>query len=108
MIGNNSSGQLRAFIERIEKLDEDKRQITAEMAYVYVEAKANGFDPKIMRKVVALRRKEPAEREEEQSLLDVYLAALGMLADTPLGEAADKLERAGWRQSADLARDAAS
>ena len=64
MIGSNSNGQLRAFIERIEKLDEDKRQISAEMAYVYDEAKANGFDAKIMRKVVALRKKEAAEREE--------------------------------------------
>ena len=64
MIGSNSNGQLLAFIERIEKLDEDKRQISAEMAYVYAEAKANGFDTKIMRKVVALRKKEAAEREE--------------------------------------------
>ena len=64
MIGSNSNGQLRAFIERIEKLDEDKRQISAEMAYVYAEAKANGFDAKIMREVVALRKKEAAEREE--------------------------------------------
>jgi uncharacterized protein (UPF0335 family) len=85
MIGNNSSGQLRAFIERIEKLDEDKRQITAEMAYVYVEAKANGFDPKIMRKVVALRRKEPAERDEEETLLDLYMTAIDGVAP----EAAD-------------------
>ena len=85
MIGNNSSGQLRAFIERIEKLDEDKRQITAEMAYGYVEAKANGFDPKIMRKVVALRRKEPAERDEEETLLDLYMTAIDGVAP----EAAD-------------------
>ncbi len=77
MIGSNSNGQLRAFIERIERLDEDKRQISAEMAYVYAEAKANGFDAKIMRKVIALRRKDAAERDEEQSLVDLYMAALG-------------------------------
>jgi len=105
MIGSNSNGQLRAFIERIEKLDEDKRQISAEMAYVYAEAKANGFDAKIMRKVVALRKKEAAEREEERLLLDVYLAALGMLADTPLGEAA--LEREGLAKEDGDARDTA-
>ena len=105
MIGSNSNGQLRAFIERIERLDEDKRQISAEMAYVYAEAKANGFDAKIMRKVVALRKKEAAEREEERLLLDVYLAALGMLADTPLGEAA--LEREGLAKEDGDARDTA-
>jgi len=77
MIGSNSNGQLKAFIERIEKLDEDKRQISAEMAYVYAEAKANGFDAKIMHKVIALRRKDAAERDEEQSLVDLYMAALG-------------------------------
>ena len=105
MIGSNSNGQLRAFIERIERLDEDKRQISAEMAYVYAEAKANGFDAKIMRKVVALRKKEAAEREEERLLLDVYLAALGMLADTPLGEAA--LAREGLSTGERDARHAA-
>lgn len=105
MIGSNSNGQLKAFIERIEKLDEDKRQISAEMAYVYGEAKANGFDTKIMRKLVALRKKEAAEREEEQSLIEVYMAALGMLADTPLGEAA--LEREGLAKEDGDARDTA-
>jgi len=105
VVGNNSSGQLRSLIERIEKLDEDKRQISAEMAYVYADAKANGFDPKIMRKLVALRKKEAAERKKEQSLLDVYMAALGMLADTPLGEAA--LEREGLAKEDGDARDTA-
>ena len=88
-----SNGQLKAFVERIEKLEEDKRQISAETNYVYAEAKANGFDTKIIRKVVALRRKEAAARDEEQALLDTYMAALGMIADLPLGRAA--LEREG-------------
>lgn len=90
-----SNGQLKAFVERIEKLEEDKRQISAEMSYVYAEAKANGFDTKIIRKVVALRKKEAAARDEEQALLDTYMAALGMIADLPLGRAA--LEREGLR-----------
>ena len=88
-----SNGQLKAFVERIEKLEEDNRQISAEMSYVYAEAKANGFDTKIIRKVVALRKKEAAARDEEQALLDTYMAALGMIADLPLGRAA--LEREG-------------
>ena len=88
-----SNGQLKAFVERIEKLEEDKRQISAEMSYVYAEAKANGFDTKIIRKVVALRKKESAARDEEQALLDTYMVALGIIADLPLGRAA--LEREG-------------
>lgn len=85
-------GQLKSLIERIEKLEEDKATISGDIKQVYLEAKANGFDTKILRKVIALRKKEAAAREEEQAMLDVYLAALGMLADTPLGEAAIKRE----------------
>ena len=90
-IGHN--GELKAFVERIEKLAEDKRQIAHDMNFVYAEAKATGFDTKIIRKVVALRQKEAAKRDEEQALLDTYMAALGMIADLPLGRAA--LEREG-------------
>lgn len=92
VIGSNSNGQLRSLIERIERLEEDKKAIAGDIKEVYAEAKANGFDTKIMRKVVALRKKEAAERKEEQSLLDVYMTALGMIADLPLGEAALKRE----------------
>lgn len=86
-------GQLRAIVERIERLEEEKAALSADIREVYAEAKANGFDVKIIRKVVSLRRKEAAEREEEQSMLELYMGALGMLADTPLGQAA--LEREG-------------
>lgn len=88
-----SNGQLRAIVDRIERLEADKKAITADIGEVYAEAKANGFDVKIIRKVVALRKKEAAAREEEAALLDTYMAALGMLSDTPLGQAA--LEREG-------------
>lgn len=86
-------GQLKSLVHRIERLEEEKKTISADIKEVYAEAKANGFDVKILRKVIALRKKEAAEREEEQSMLEVYMAALGMLADTPLGQAA--LEREG-------------
>jgi uncharacterized protein (UPF0335 family) len=86
-------GQLRSLVERIERLEEDKRTISGDIKEVYAEAKANGFDTKIIRKLIALRKKDAATREEEESMLDVYKAALGMLADTPLGKAA--LEREG-------------
>jgi len=89
-------GQLRSIVDRIEALEAEKRDLSADLKEVYAEAKSNGFDTKILRKVISLRKKEAAEREEEQSMLEVYLDALGMLATTPLGQAA--LEREGLRQ----------
>lgn len=75
-------GQLKSVVERIERLEEEKKTIAGDIKEVYAEAKANGFDTKILRKIVAARKKDPAEREEEQSLLDVYMAALGMIPET--------------------------
>ena len=74
-----AQGQLRSLVERIERLEEEKKAIAGDIKEVYAEAKANGFDTKILRKVIALRKKETAEREEEQSMLDLYLSALGMI-----------------------------
>lgn len=76
---SNSHGHLRSLVERIERLEEDKAAIGADIKEVYSEAKSNGFDPKIMRMVIRLRKREAAERAEEQAMLDVYLAALGMV-----------------------------
>jgi uncharacterized protein (UPF0335 family) len=78
-----AQGQLRSFVERIERLEEEKKAIAADIKEVYGEAKATGFDVKIMRKVVSLRKKDAAERQEEEAILDLYLSALGMApADT--------------------------
>lgn len=74
-------GQLKSTIERIERLEEDKAAISGDIKEVYAEAKANGFDTRIIRLLVRLRKKPAAEREEEQSMLDVYMAAMGMLPD---------------------------
>jgi uncharacterized protein (UPF0335 family) len=93
-IGHNSTstsfakGQLKSLVERIERLEEEKQTIAADIREIYAEAMANGFDTKILRKVITIRKKDRHEREEEQALLDVYMEALGMLADTPLGRAA--------------------
>ena len=76
-----AQGQLRSLVERIERLEEEKKTIASDIKEVYAEAKGHGFDTKILRKVISLRKKEAAEREEEQSMLDLYLAALGMIAD---------------------------
>ncbi|WP_420415087.1 DUF2312 domain-containing protein [Roseibium sp.] len=73
-----AADQLRAFIERIERLEEEKTVISDDIKDVYAEAKGNGYDVKILRKVVSLRKKQPHEREEEEAVLDLYLHALGM------------------------------
>ena len=88
--GNNN--QLKALVDRIEKLEEEKTAISFDIKEVFLEAKSSGFDPKIIKKIIALRKQDAAKRQEEQALLAVYMDALGMLLDTPLGKAA--MERA--------------
>jgi uncharacterized protein (UPF0335 family) len=73
-----NAGHLRAFIERIERLEEEKKALAGDIKDVYGEAKANGFDVKIMRKIVSLRKQDRDSRVEEETILDLYLAALGM------------------------------
>ena len=70
--------RLRSFIERVERLEEEKKALAEDIKEVYAEAKGNGFDVKTMRKIVALRKKDPDDRAEEDALLDTYMAALGM------------------------------
>lgn len=74
-----AAGQLRAFIERIEKLEEEKQTITDDIKEVFAEMKGTGFDTKAVRTIIAMRKKDAAERQEEESILDLYLAALGMV-----------------------------
>ena len=69
---------LRAFVERIERLEEEKKTIADDIKDVYAEAKANGFDTKILRKVVSIRKIDSNERLEQEAVLDTYLHALGM------------------------------
>jgi uncharacterized protein (UPF0335 family) len=73
-----SRDQLRSIIERIERLEEEKQATADDIKEVYAEAKGNGFDTKIIRQVVRIRKQDTAERQEQEALLDVYLAALGM------------------------------
>ncbi|CAN0654808.1 DUF2312 domain-containing protein [Nitratireductor aquimarinus] len=73
-----AAGQLRAFIERVERLEEDKKTVSEDIKEVYAEMKANGFDTKAVRSIVRLRKKDQAERQEEEAMIDLYKAALGM------------------------------
>ena len=72
--------QLKAIIERIERLEEEKKTISDDIRDVYAESKANGFDVKALRQVVKLRKQDVNERNEQQAILETYMNALGMLA----------------------------
>lgn len=74
-----ASGQLRAIVERIERLEAERQEVSDHIKEVYAEAKGNGFDTATLRKVVALRKKPAEERSEEEAMLDLYLHALGMI-----------------------------
>jgi uncharacterized protein (UPF0335 family) len=79
--------QLRQFVEQIERLEEEKKQIASDIRDKYTEAKAVGFDVKVLRQIVRLRKKSQQERQEEESVLEVYMHALGMLDDLAQHEA---------------------
>ena len=73
-----AAGQLRSLIERIERLEEEKKTISDDIKDVYAEAKGTGFDTKAVRSIIRMRKKDQAERQEEEAILDLYKAALGM------------------------------
>jgi uncharacterized protein (UPF0335 family) len=74
-----TQGRLKSFIERIERLEEDKAAVSNDMKEVFAEAKGEGFDVKILRKVIRLRKQDKVKREEEEALVDLYLSAIGGL-----------------------------
>lgn len=75
---NVAAAELRQFIERIERLEEEKATLNDDIKDVYGEAKGRGYDTKAMRTIIRLRKKDPNERQEEEAILDLYKAALGM------------------------------
>lgn len=87
-IGGIAGDRLRSLIERIERLEEEKRTLAADIKEVYAEAKGTGFDPKTMRQIVRIRRMDKDDLDEQESLLDLYRRALGMLPDTAPASAA--------------------
>ncbi|MBI1260930.1 MAG: DUF2312 domain-containing protein [Rhizobiales bacterium] len=76
--GGIAHDQLRSVVERIERLEEEKAALANDIKEVYAEAKGNGFDTKILRTVIRLRKQDKAERQEQEAILDLYLHALGM------------------------------
>ena len=77
-VGNVAADRLRSLIERIERLEEERKALGSDIKDIYAEAKSAGFDVKVMRQIIRIRKQEPAEVEEQETLLDVYRRALGM------------------------------
>ena len=80
-VGGVAVERLKSFIERIERLEEEKRGLSGDIREVYAEAKGTGFEPKIMRQIIKLRRMDKQEVDEEEGLLDLYKRALGMIPE---------------------------
>ena len=77
-VGGIAADRLRSLIERIERLEEERKALGSDIKDIYAEAKSAGFDVKVIRQIIRIRKQEPAEVEEQESLLDVYRRALGM------------------------------
>jgi uncharacterized protein (UPF0335 family) len=77
-VGGIAADRLRSIVERIERLEEERKALANDIKDIYAEAKSAGFDVKVLRQIISLRKKEPAEVEEQETLLDLYRRALGM------------------------------
>ena len=89
MINNN---QIASIVQRIEKMEDEKSAISIDISEIYKEAKGNGYDPKILRKVIAERKKPQHERDQVQTVFDLYMAAVEGFDETPLGKYATAVE----------------
>lgn len=78
-IGGITAEQLRQYIERIERLEEEKSGIQADIKDIFAEAKGNGFDTKVMKQILKIRKMDASDRDEQEALLDLYMHALGMV-----------------------------
>lgn len=94
-IGHNSEpatkfakDQIKSIIERVERLEEEKKTLSDDIRDVYAEAKGSGYDVKALRTIVRMRKQDANERAEQEAIIETYMHALGMLADTPLGQSA--------------------
>ena len=88
-VGGIAGERLRSFIERIERLEEERRTLGEDIKEVFAEAKGNGFDTKIMRQIIKIRRMDKDDLDEQETLLDIYKRALGMMPDMPESAAAE-------------------
>ncbi len=87
MAGGVGADRLRSIVDRIERLESERKALGEDVKDIYQEAKSAGFDVKALRQLIRERKQDAAEVEERETLIEIYKRALGMLADTPLGEA---------------------
>ena len=78
-VASDPAGRLKSIIERIENLEEEKKNIAEDIRDIYLEAKSDGYDVKVLRKLVALRKKDPDKRREEDDILQLYMSTIGMI-----------------------------
>lgn len=76
--GGVAAAQIKSIIERVERLEEEKTALAGDIREIYAEAKSNGYDVKVLRQIVRIRKQDTAERQEQEAILDLYLHALGM------------------------------
>lgn len=79
--GGVAAGQIKSIVERVERLEEEKTALAGDIREIYAEAKSNGYDVKVLRQIVRIRKQDAAERQEQEAILDLYLHALGMVSD---------------------------
>lgn len=89
-IGDNAAKDVISIIERIERLEEEKKQIASDISDVYKESKGRGYDAAALKEIIKIRREDPSKREARESMVDVYMRAITRWEDTPLGRAANE------------------
>jgi uncharacterized protein (UPF0335 family) len=87
IIGDNAAKDVISIIERIERLEDEKKQIASDISDVYKESKGRGYDAAALKEIVKIRREDPSKREARESMVDVYMRAITRWEDTPLGRA---------------------
>jgi len=87
------NGQLRSIVERIERIEDERKSLASDIRDLYAEAKSSGFDLPALRAIIRMRKEPVSKRMEREAIIDAYQAELGMLADTPLGQAAIRRAR---------------
>ena len=99
-----ANNQIKSIVERVERLEEEKSILADDIKDVFAEAKGNGFNVKALRTIIRMRKQDANERAEQEAILDTYMIALGMLADTPLGQAAAQRELSPYQQGQSSAK----
>jgi uncharacterized protein (UPF0335 family) len=87
IIGDNAAKDVVSIIERIERLEDEKKQIASDISDVYKESKGRGYDATALKEIIKIRREDPNKREARESMVDVYMRAINRWEDTPLGKA---------------------